>query len=75
MATLRPSRIGAPQEHEQHLAYQELAWVAYDAAKPSVEVQVSGINEYRARVAGGLALSLPAWRVRVRPAVRSTNQA
>lgn len=72
---LRPSQIGAPRIHDAHLAYQELAWVAYDAAKPGVEVQVLGINEYRARVAGGLALSLPAWRIRVRPAVRSSNQA
>lgn len=75
MPAIRPSLIGAPRIHDQHLAYQELAWVAYDAAKPSVEVQVMGINEHQARVAGGIALSLPAWRVRVRAAVRSLNQA
>lgn len=75
MPTVRPSLIGSPRIHDAHLAYQELAWAAYDAARPSVEVQVVAINEYRARVAGGLALSLPAWRVRVRPAVRSSNQA
>ncbi|HYQ47093.1 MAG TPA: hypothetical protein VER11_34220 [Polyangiaceae bacterium] len=75
MPTLRPSRIGSPQLHEQHLAYQEQAWVAYDVARPSVEVQVMAISEYRARVAAGIALSQPAWRIRVRPAVRSNLQA
>jgi hypothetical protein len=77
MPMVRPSRIGSPQPHERHLAYQELAWVAYDVARPGVEVQVMAVNEYGARVAAGISLRLPAWRVRVRvrPAVRSTNQA
>lgn len=72
---IRPSQIGAPRPHAQPLAYQELAWVAWDAANPRTEVPVMGVNEYRARVAGGIALSLPAWRIRVRAAVRSSNQA
>ena len=75
MTTLRPSRIDSPSEHEQRLAYEELAWAAYDAANPRVEVRVMGINEFRARVAGAIALRVPAWRVRVRPAVRSSLQA
>lgn len=57
------------------LAYEEQAWLAYDVADSRREVGVMGINEYRARVAGGIALSLPAWRVRVRPALRSLSLA
>jgi hypothetical protein len=75
MPSLRPSRIGSPRIHDAGLAYQKLAWVACDVARPGVEIQVMGINEYSARVAAGISLSLPAWRVRVRPAVRSSNQA
>ena len=75
MPAIRPSLIGSPLEHEQQLFWQPLCWRAYDAANPRVEVQVEGVNEFAARVAGGIALRQPAWRIRVRPAVRSSLQA
>jgi len=75
MPSLRPSRIDSPPEHSQALSYEERAWCAYDAASPHREARVMAISEYTARVAGGIALGLPAWRVRVRAAVRSSLQA
>lgn len=67
--------VPTPRIADAHLAYEVRAWVAYDVARPGVEVEVKGINEHQARVAGGLALSLPAWRVRVRPSIGSLRLA
>jgi hypothetical protein len=75
MRPLAPTCIPRPRIQDAHCGYEPLAWVAYDAANPRVEVQVSGINEAQARTDGAIKLRVDAWRVRVRPAIRSSQQA
>lgn len=67
--------IPGPRIVEGNLAYEERAYLAHDPVNPRAEVQVTAINDYMARVAGGLALRAPAWRIRVRPALSSSRLA
>ena len=69
------SLIPSPRIADAHLACTEQAYVAWDIARPGVALEVTAINEYRARVAGGVLLGQPAWRVRVRPAIQSLRLA
>lgn len=72
---ISPAAIQSPRIVEGNLAYEQCAYLATDPVNPRVEVEVIAINEYRARVAGGIALNAPAWRVRVRPAIKSLKLA
>ncbi len=67
--------VPSPSIREARLHYQPLAWAAWDVAHPRVVIQAIGINEYQARVDAGITLGLPAWRVRVRPAIASLGLA
>lgn len=75
MRAVAPSLIPSPRVVDGNVAYEPRAWVAWDAAAPTVTVQAVGINEHMARVDGSISLRVEAWRVRVRPAIRSLSLA
>lgn len=63
--------IGRPHHHAPVglLSYAQLRWDAWDAAQPSNGCTVLELNQHNAARAAGIALGIPQWRVRVRPAL------
>lgn len=66
-ARVEPELIAAARER----AYEQRAWLAIDTESLDRAACVMAVNEEAARIFGGVVLSLPPWRVRVRPALNS----
>jgi hypothetical protein len=72
---MNASLIPTPAPFLEPLRYEEVAWVCWDVSARGKEARVLAINEHCARIAGGIALGTVAWRVRVRPCLKTLDLA
>jgi hypothetical protein len=56
------------------LAFEELRWLAWDAASPSRTCTVMALSEHNAGRAAAIELRIPQWRARVRRALPEVTE-